>query len=190
MTIQEQYVRDRHLLKDGDLILFSGTGFIASVIRSSDKNSDGTKAKHSHIGIIVEAHGALFIVDSNAQGVQADRLSWRVDKYNKDSSFTIMRSTSSKLEIDIQMRNLLRRSDDKWIKYDFKNGIKELCNRRWGTHFKVYLNDEKDICSDYVSRYATNLNMVNDQFKSKTIVFPEDYIRYIDLDKSEIICKQ
>lgn len=190
MTIQEQYKNQRHLIKDGDVILFSGTGLVASIIRMCDRNSDKTKAKHSHVGIVVESHGALFIVDSNAKGVQADRLSWRVNNYTKKASFTVLRPLASKVEVNLAMQKLLKRSDDKWIKYDFKNGIKELCNRRFGTKFKIYLNDEKDICSDYISMYVIILSMMKKIFMEKVIVFPEDFKRDIDTDNAMVICEQ
>jgi len=188
MTIQEKYDRDRHLIKNGDLILFSGTGLVAKIIRSSDKNKYGGWAKHSHIGVVVEKHGALFIVDANANGVQADRLSYRITKYEKESSFTILRSLRPPTELDYQMGILLRRSDEKWIKYDFKNGIKELANRRWGWNLPIYLNDNKDICSDFVSRFAVNLGMVTKGFLDKRIAFPEDYMRYKDSLNCALIC--
>lgn len=82
--------------------------------------------------------------------------------------------------INSEMNRLLHRSDDNWIKYDFINGAKELLNRRFGFKFKINLNDDRDICSDFVSRYACNLDLVNQKFKDKIIVFPEDYIRYLN----------
>lgn len=188
MTIQEKYDRDRHLLKNGDLILFSGTGPVAKIIRWCDRNKDGSKAKHSHIGVIIEKHGALFIVDANASGVQADRLSYRVKGYHKEASFTVIRSNKPPTHLDYQMGLLLHKSDDKWIKYDFKNGIKELANRRFGWHLPIYLNDNKDICSDYVSRFAVDLMMVTKGFMDKKIVFPEDYMRYKDSLNCTFIC--
>lgn len=181
MTIQEKYKLNRPILKDGDVIFFSGIGIVARIIRWCDNS------KYSHIGIIVEKHGALFIVDANASGVQADRLSWRIKKYDAGADFTVVRSLESQVKIDSEMYHLLRRSDEKWIKYDFKNGIKELCNRKFGTHFKIYLNDERDICSDFISQYQIYLEMVTDVFKDKTIVFPEDGLRYINNKNVSIV---
>jgi hypothetical protein len=187
MNIIDKYNKLRGLLRDGDLVLFHGTGFIATVIKSSDKNEDGSWAYHNHIGIVVESHGALFIVDSNANGVQADRLSKRIKKYDDGGDFTIIKTTVKRELIDIEMRKLLHRSDDKWIRYDFFNGIKELLNRRFGFKLTINLSEERDICSDFVSRYACNLDLVNQKFKDKTIVFPEDYIRYVNYENANII---
>jgi hypothetical protein len=49
------------------------------------------------------------------------------------------------------------------------------------------LNEEKDICSDYVSRYAIGANFVSEDFKKLKIAFPEDYIRFRNFTKSKIL---
>lgn len=187
MDILQKYKTIRPLIEGGDLIIFHGTGFIATVIKSSDKNEDRSWAYHNHIGIVVESHGALFIVDSNANGVQADRLSKRIEKYKNGGDFTIIKPTVKRELIDLEMRRLLHKSDDKWIRYDFFNGIKELLNRRFGFKLKINLNDDRDICSDYVCRYASNLDVVTKEFKDKIIVFPEDYIRYVNEENVNIV---
>ena len=187
MGILDKYKKIRPLIEGGDLILFHGTGFVATVIKSSDKNKDKSWAYHNHIGIIVESHGALFIVDSNANGVQADRLSKRIEKYKNGGDFTIIKPTVKIELIDLEMRRLLSKSDDNWIRYDFFNGIKELINRRFRFKLTINLSEEKDICSDFVSRYACNLDLVNQKFKDKSIVFPENYIRYINNENANIV---
>jgi hypothetical protein len=181
MNIVDKYNMFRGLLKDGDLVLFHGKGIIANIIQHCDN------AYYNHIGVIIEKHGALFIVDSNADGVQADRLSKRIEKYKRGGDFTIIKPTVKREFIDLEMRRLLNRSDEKWIKYDFYNGIKELLNRRFGFKLKITLNDNRDICSDFVSRYACDLDLVNQKFKDKTIVFPEDYIRYMNNDNANVV---
>lgn len=187
MNILEKYKKIRPLIEGGDLMLFHGTGFVATVIKSSDKNKDGSWAYHNHIGVVVESHGALFIVDSNASGVQADRLSKRIEKYKHGGDFTIIKPTVKRDLINNEMKTLLHKSDDKWIRYDFLNGIKELLNRRFGFKLKINLNDDRDICSDYVCRYASNLDIVTKEFKDKIIVFPEDYIRYINKENANVV---
>lgn len=181
MNIIDKYNRLRGLLRDGDLVLFHGKGIIANIIQNCDN------AYYNHIGVIIEKHGALFIVDSNADGVQADRLSKRIEKYKRGGDFTIIKPTVKREFVDLEMRRLLNRSDEKWIKYDFYNGIKELLNRRFGFKLKITLNDNRDICSDFVSRYACDLDLVNQKFKDKTIVFPEDYIRYMNNENANVV---
>ena len=71
----------------------------------------------------------------------------------------------------------MKRSE-KWIKYDFINGGKELLNRKFGWNLKIKFDDTRDICSDFVSQYQVNIGMVSNIFKKLKIAFPQDAIRY------------
>lgn len=178
MNIKDKYQSLRPLIKDGDLILFHGTGFVAKVIQNCDN------AYWNHIGIVTERHGALFIVDANGNGVQADRLSYRVEKY-KD--FKVLKPKVNRALIDAEMKKLLMRSDAETIKYDFKNGIKELFNRKFKPVFKIKPTEKQDICSDYVSRYAINLELMCSEFKALRSIFPQDYERYLNPNNVEVL---
>lgn len=171
MDIVKKYNSLRPQITNGCLILFHGTGFVAKVIQKADN------AYWNHVGVVVESNGSLFIVDANADGVQADRLSWRIGKYKKGGDFTIIKPLNYNV---MEMTALLKRSDDLWIRYDFKNGIKELFNRRFGMNLKIKLNDSHSICSHNVAQYAINIGIVTDEFKSLRIAYPEDYIRYLN----------
>lgn len=178
-TVTEKYDRIRPLIKDGDLILFRGTGILAKIIQNCDKSY------YNHIGIIIEKLGALYIIDANGNGVQADRLSYRVSKY-KGGDFTIVHPLCDREDIDFELRRILKRSDEKTIKYDFWNGFKELMNRKFNSNFKVELDERHDICSDFVSEYQLNLGLLNKDFINVRISFPQDTIRY-KTDLVEII---
>ncbi|MES2590913.1 MAG: hypothetical protein V4608_03425 [Bacteroidota bacterium] len=157
------------------MILFHGTGFVARVIQNCDKSY------YNHVGVVVESGGALFIVDANADGVQADRLSWRIRKYRHGGDFTVIKP---KFDTSVEMERLLDRSDDSWIRYDYNNGIKELINRKFGANLKIKLKDNKSICSHNVAQYAINLGIVTWDFKKLRIAYPEDYIRYMNTTRS------
>jgi len=180
MDIQEKYNKLRPLIKDGDIIIFQGTGIIAKLIQFCDKSWA------NHTGIIFKSHGALFIEDSNANGVQSDRLSWRIKNY-KGGDFKILRPNVEKILLHDELSNLLMRGDTKWIQYDFINGAKELSNRLLKTKFKIKLDNEHSICSAYDANYAIKLGLVTEKFSSLVIVFPEDYLRYINNEKAFII---
>lgn len=111
----------------------------------------------------------------------------RIEKYKHGGDFTIIKPTVKRDLINNEMKTLLHKSDDKWIKYDFINGIKELLNRRFGFKLTINLKDDREICSDYVCRYASNLDIVTTEFKNKIIVFPEDYIRYVNDENANVI---
>lgn len=172
MDILEKYERIRPFIKHGDLILFHGTGIIARTIQYCDRSY------WNHIGVVVEVDGALFIVDSNENGVQADRLSWRVAKY-KNGDFALLRSNKNRDLVRYNMGRLLQRADAKWIRYDFINGAKEMLNRRFGWKLEIKPNEDRDICSDWVRRYAEDMEIVTEKFKEKVLVFPEDYQRFL-----------
>jgi hypothetical protein len=178
-TINEKYKRVRPLIKDGDLILFHGTGILARLIRLCDS------AYYNHIGVVIEKLGSLYIVDSNASGVQADRLSWRIKKYSRGGNFIIIQPTE--IDSNNELEALLKKADVKWIKYDYINGAKELINRAFGLSLRIIKRDEHDICSDYVSDYADNRELVNNLFIRRPIQFPQDYIRYRNLATTKII---
>lgn len=180
MNAIEKYELLRPCISDGDLILFRGTRLIAKIIQFSDESY------FNHIGIVFKRHGALFIVDANGNGVQADRLSYRIKKY-KNGDFLIIKPKVSKVLQELEMQNLLMRSDPETIKYDFKNGIIELINRVFNFDFRIKQNDSRDICSDFVSRYAINLEIMYSEFNDLQIPLPQDYLRYINLNKVEII---
>lgn len=181
MNIKEKYNLLRPEISDGDLILFHGTKIVSKIIQWCDKSY------YNHIGIVTERHGALFIVDANGSGVQADRLSYRVNSYGNGCDFIIIKPHNSKENISDAMKVLLMRSDKTTIKYDFSNGAKELYNRKFKNRFKINVDNNKDICSDFVSVYAMSLRMVTDEFSNLRIAFPQDYIRFRNISKTIII---
>jgi len=179
--ILEKYKRLRPLIKDGDIILFHGTSIMARIIQWCDKSY------YNHVGVVVEKLGAFYIVDANASGVQADRLSWRIKKY-KRGTFIIIQPTVTDYIVEDELKSLLRRVDVKWVKYDFWNGFKELVNRKFNWNLKITYNDDADICSDTTANYTMSLQMVLiEKFIKLRIAFPQDYIRYRNLDHTKII---
>jgi hypothetical protein len=172
-NINQKYARLRPSISNGCLILCRGTKPLAKLIQTCDNN-----AYHNHILVVFKKYDALYCVDANASGVQADRLSKRISSY-KGGDFTIIKPNATELEIDMALAKLLKRSDSKWIKYDFINGAKELANRAFGYKFKIKYSDDRDICSDFVSQYQKDLNMLNKYFEYVRISFPQDTIRYL-----------
>lgn len=181
MTIVEKYQSNRHLIKHGDFILFSGTGIVASLIKEADDS------KMSHIGLVIEVCGRFLIIDSNAKGNHPEWLSSRVESYRKNSDFCVIRSTKSDEKISEAMNNFMIQSDDERTKYDFKNGIKELFNRWFGFNFKIKLDNKHHICSQSVRKTAESLDMMYKSFENKDIVFPQDYIRYRNIIHTQLL---
>lgn len=172
-TINQKYDRLRPHICNGDLILCRGVKPLARLIQACDGN-----AEYNHIMVVFKKYDALYCVDANGNGVQADRLSYRINSY-KGGDFCIVKPDASLVEIDTALAKLLKRSDQSWIKYDFLNGAKELANRAFGYNFKIKLNEKRAICSDFVTRYQLDLNMLNIYFNNIRIAFPQDTIRYL-----------
>lgn len=172
------------MIKDGDLVLFRGTKLLAKIIQHADRDKVTKKpAYFNHIGIVMAVHGSLFIVDSQANGVEADRLSERISDY-KNGDFCVIQSKNDTNTAD-EMTKLFARQDMKDVLYDYGNGFKELLNRRFGWNLKIKPKEDKDICSDFVYEYALRMGMIV-PFENR-VAFPMDYIRYRDKDKTRII---
>lgn len=169
-TIQEKYARIRPLINDGDVILFRGEKALAKIIQECDSN-----AYYNHVGIVLKIHGALFIIDSNAKGVEPARLSERIEKY---IDFDILRPLENESIIELALQIVLRKQDTKKIKYDFINGFKALLNRKFKTKFETHIEDYRNICSMFVLPYALELKMVTLPSEMNNLFFPQDYIRY------------
>ena len=174
-NIKEKYQNLRPLIKDGDLVLFRGTRLLAKIIQNCDK------AYFNHIGIVIQAHGALFIVDSQSEGVVADRLSKRISDY-PGGDFCIIQSVNE--VSDEALDNLLARQDKEDILYDYGNGFKELLNRKFGWNLKIKPIDKRDICSDFVYEYALRHKIIL-PFPNR-VAFPMDYVRHRNKDTTVI----
>lgn len=169
-TIQEKYTKLRPLINDGDVILFRGEKALAKIIQECDSN-----AYYNHVGIVLKIHGALFIIDSNAKGVEPARLSERIEKY---IDFDVLRPLENESIIELALQIVLRKQDTKKIKYDFINGFKALLNRKFKTKFETHIEDYRNICSMFVLPYALELKMVILPSEMNNLFFPQDYIRY------------
>jgi adenine-specific DNA methylase len=181
-TISEKYKRVRGQIKDGDFILFSGTGVVASVIREADSDSFA-----SHIGRVVKLKNRFLIVDSNARGNKPEWLSTRIESYYKNSDFIVIRSSVDEDIIQSNVVDFINESDEARTKYDFRNGIKELLNRAFGFKLKIKLRGKYNICSQSVRKSFEALNMGTLQFTLLSIAFPQDYIRFRNEFTTELL---
>jgi hypothetical protein len=169
--IKEKYDRLRPIMKQGDLIVFRGHKLLSKIIQEADRD-----AYYNHVGVIGEISGALFIIDSNGNGVHPERLSERVLGY---SDFTIIRSDKDENIIGRALKNLLKKQDDTEIKYDFVNGAKAVFNRWFRLNFKTKKVYNRDICSMFVLPFALELEMVLPLKEMNNLFFPQDYIRQL-----------
>jgi hypothetical protein len=170
-SIKDKYARLRPLLRGGDIILFEGVKPVSNIIRFSDN------CKYTHVGVVLEAYGSLFIIDSNRDGVQPARLSERIEQYSKGGNFIVKRALKGQDQINIEVSRLLKKTD-RVIKYDFKNGTKSLINRLIGTKLKIDSDADRMICSEFVKPYAIALKMIHSVSLGDSLFFPQDFLRY------------
>jgi hypothetical protein len=170
-TLAEKYTRLRPEIKQGDLILFHGKKALARTIQKFDSN-----AYYNHVGVVGEIAGALFIIDSNAPGVNPARLSHRVLSY-EEGDFSVLRPIKRKRDVYYNLHMLLKTIDNSDVKYDYFNGFKAMLNRRFGFKFKTHLIKDRKICSMFVYEYALSLDMIRPMKDSNKLFFPQDYIR-------------
>src|ERR1035437_932212 len=168
-SIQDKYQRIRPEITDACMFLMSRNRPVSKIIRWSDN------ADFSHIGLIFEKVGRFLIIDSNSNGVHPELLSVRIDECD---NFLIIKPLCSIDIINDELCKSFTRAS-LGIKYDFKNGLKELVNRKFHTSFKIKSRDEHDICSDWVREQAIAQGMLTEEFKKVTLPFPQDYLRYV-----------
>ncbi len=169
-TIFEKYARIRPSLKTGDVILFEGVKIVSDIIRESDD------CQYTHVGIILNVLGTLFIIDSNRNGVQPSRLSERIAQY-ETGDFIVKRAIKSEHEIKTELALILKNTD-RVIKYDFINGAKSLINRFFKTKLNIETDNDRMICSEFVKPYAMKLEMIFFVSLKNSLFFPQDFIRY------------
>lgn len=173
-TIRAKYQRVRPFITDGCLGLISKPAFVSKFIRRHDRNPDFTWADISHVMLVFEKAGRLFVLDANPNGAKPGLLS---DRINLSDNCIFIKPLCSAEITKTALSNAILRAEN-GISYDFINGVKELINRRYKTNFTITDRDEHDICSDLVREPAIIQNTVTEEFKKLRLPFPQDYLRY------------
>lgn len=173
--IQDKYNTARPLLNTGDIILFSGTGFVAKLIQFFDK------AYYNHIGIIWEANGRLFILDANAPGVHPDYLS---DRINSNKDFCIVRLQKDPQAIELALNQVMDKGQS-GIKYNFARLPKIALFKSFGWNIKKLDGQGKDICSQFVQEF-TNIFPI-DCYQHNELMTPQDFIRQNNSEEAKVL---
>lgn len=176
MNIQDKYNAFRSQIQNGDLMVFRGKGVLAKLIQYFDK------ATFNHIGIVWEANGRLFILDSNAPGVNPDFLSDRIKTYVDFSVIHIKKPDTDKaLKL-----NLIMDKAQQGIKYNYRRLLRIAIYKKLKWQIKKLDGGEgRDICSQFAQEY-TNLWPIN-CFKDHPLITPEDFLRSADGTEAEVL---
>jgi len=168
MNIFDKYNANRHLIKNGDLILFRGNHIMAKAIQYFDS------AYYNHIGIVMECNGRLFIIDSNADGVEPEFLSTRMKKY---VDFSILEINKPQNEIDLALYKILAKAEYH-IKYDFMLALRIVISRKFGYDLKFLGDSDRVICSDWARRLTNAVGLKCYNFNHW--ITPQDFKRFQD----------
>lgn len=178
MNIHEKYDRVRQTIKNGDVILFRGNSLLSKAIRWCDKSY------YTHIGLVFEKCGRLFVLDSNDKGARPDFLSLRINEY---VDFFIISPKYSEREINDAITKLMEKSEQ-GIKYDFKLLLRIALYRKFKKdgRFAKDTNDSRDICSEFVRRYLKLLGITAYNSLETEWITPQDILRYYDRNTMEL----
>lgn len=179
----EKYDTNRNQIKQGDIILFRGNALISRAIRWLDN------APYNHAGLVFEAHGRKFVMESTHSGVNPRLLSV-VFKKEKYTNFCIIRPKGwSEEQVSVALERVFDDSEQV-INYDhkliFQIAIKRLFN------WNVSMDSQRlDICSEFARRYTRFLTApVADNFEMPTMpntfITPWDFVLYAR-DKFEVL---
>ena len=173
----EKYLKNRGQIQQGDIILFRGNALISRAIRWLDN------APYNHAGLVFEAHGRKFVMESTGSGVNPRFLSV-VMKKEKYTDFCVIRPKTWTVEqISTALESAFDASEQ-MIEYDHKLilqiAIKRLTNRN------VRMDSQRlDICSEFARRYARLLaDPMADNFEMPRMpnefITPWDFVLYAD----------
>lgn len=177
MNAQQKYKATRPYLKNGDVILFSGSGFLARAIQFF------TKGRFNHVGIVWIAMNRVFVLDSNAPGVHPDFLSARVDVY-KD--FEIVRFRRTPDELQGALCWLMDKSQEgTGIKYNFLRLLRIAVKVSFNIDLKWLDQSGHDICSQFVQVYSDRLGI--GCYKNIPLITPMDYDQRLDWNEGKIL---
>ena len=176
-AIQQKYKRARPYLKNGDVILFQGTGMLAETIQYF------TGGRWNHVGIIwVALNHRVFIIDSNAPGVHPDFLSTRINAYH---DFEIVRFGRTIEAKETALCYIMDKADEDNIKYNFLRLLRIAIRDSFHVDLKWMDQKGRDICSQFVQIYCQQLNVVS--LENIPLITPMDFDRKLDWNEGRIL---
>ena len=171
----EKYLTLRDQIQQGDIILFHGNALISRAIRWLDN------APYNHAGLVFEATGRKFVMESTHGGVNPRFLSV-VMKKEKYTNFCIIRPKAWTKEQISAALELVFNDSEEVIDYDHKLilqiAIKRLFNRN------IRMDSQRlDICSEFTRRYTRFLkDTIADNYEMPTMpnefITPWDFVLY------------
>lgn len=167
----EKYKTLRNKIKNGDLVLYKGTSFLAKAIMYFDK------AAYNHIGVVWKPEDCdrLLTLDMWQDGLTCLPLSRRMAGY-KD--FCILRPKVSDDRIKSSIALALEEWDGRDIKYDNQLIIRVAMIKKFKLDLTGLGKKDKFICSEFAQHYCDFLGLKT--YSDINLITPEDFRRFID----------
>lgn len=178
-----RYEDFRNEMKDGDVLLFRGTGPMSALIRWK------TRSPYSHAGIVAWWNDRLMVLEAVGKGVIARPISYNLKKYHGDIDY--FRSTE---ELDEKTRRRMVSFAQKQLgkEYNMKQLIKFAFKLLFGLKLKQS-DDPRSVsryfCSHYVAdiyaRHGYDLaRKRSDRYTSPELLANSDKLEFVGTLKS------
>jgi len=177
--VPQKYLDNRDNIKNGDLILYTGTSMLAKAIMYFDR------AFFNHIGVVWKVEDPeskeyrILTLDMWTKGLVVVPLSERMSGY-KD--FCILRPKVNQEVIESAIFEGLRLWEGK-VGYDYSLLLRVAAIKKFGIDITSLGRKNRFICSEFAQAYC---NKLVPTYKNINLITPEDFRRYID-DNFELI---
>lgn len=185
----QKYDQNRDRILTGDIILFRNS---TKMMWLSKSIQHFDKAYYNHIGLVFAfgtgVNKRLFILDSNAPGVQPDFLSDRMDMYE---DFCVLRPRPQWRDIGLlesAVSRTIQRAQTH-IKYDFMLILEVATERSLGRNVMNIGQGNRDICSEFIYRYVKELYTIAYDYTKNTWgwISPQDFLRFRDQKEFDLL---
>lgn len=162
------YYSCRNQIKAGDIVLYSGNGFMSTCIKYFDD------AHWNHVGMVEQIGDRLVTIEMWTKGIQLIPLSRRVASYKE---FAVLRPIATQEE---KAKGLLELIDcwDRDEEYDYWLLPRIAFYKKTGINLKALGKNKRNICSELAQKYTNAIGL--SCYKDLLLPTPQDFIRHID----------
>lgn len=171
-----EYYNIRKELRDGDMPIYRGNGFMSKSIHYFDD------AYYNHIGIVKKIGDRLFTVEMWTKGIIFIPLSRRMASY---SDFCIARIKDKSQEDFSSAIDLLIEKIERDVKYDYFLLPRIAFYKKTGIDLVGMGSRERNICSELAQTFTNSLKIRC--YEDVNLITPQDFLRKKDDNEIEIL---
>lgn len=179
MGIKEKYEAYRKIAKDGDILLFRGTSFVAKGIQYFDD------AYYNHSAVVYWSKNRLEMLDAWYGGVVKVPASRRALVDYKKGDFCVLRPIGKSKE---ELEEGIRAINERWhaiTKYHYGMLLRIALIKKTGIDITGLSKRERTICS-FTTRDFTNAAGI-ECYRDLYLPTPEDFLRFIDTSQVRVL---